>query len=111
MRRSLREQPERNGGQLREQPRTSLSGQDGAREHTRQARAQGHPLRKLLQKPGSMRAGIEEGGVPTTSTSTYPRPHPHTHAAPQAVDRLLECGRTVSDKQNLPHLEARNGNW
>lgn len=72
--------------------------------------AQGDPLRKLLQKPESMRAGIEEGGVPTTSTSTYPRPLPHTHAAPQAVDRLLECGGTISDKQNLPHLEARNGN-
>lgn len=58
---------------------------------------------------------MEEGGVvynlytytlTTTTTHTYP------HAAPsRLISIYLERAITVSDNQNLPDLEARNGDW
>lgn len=41
---------------------------------------------------------------------THPPTHQHLHTTPQVADLVLECGLTVSDNQNLPYLEARDGN-
>lgn len=77
--------------------------------------AQGDRLRKCPWRPRNRSVAMEkvesQGRFsPFLLLSIHLPTHPHPYTTPSAADLVLEWGRTVSDNQNLPFLEARDGN-